>query len=340
MKKNVLLVGSFLSVQKGTMGISEKIASSDLSANYQFILASSFLNPILRLSDMVLRTIFYKGRTIHIDVYSGLAFTYTRIISWIAVIRKKNLILTLRGGALPEFTGKRKQKVLSVLQRADVIQSPSKYLIHYFKSTGLEVDYLPNPIDLKRFPFNRDHVKPYTLLWVRAFTSIYNPEVPIRVLSEIIKEYPQATLTMVGPDKGLQHKVEALATSLNLAHKVNFVGPVPNDELFTYYKTHHVYLNTTSYESFGVAVVEAAACGIPIVSNPVGEIPFLWQNEVDMLFAENNEIKNYHKRIKQLFESKELENKLTQNAFKKTREFDWELIKQQWIKLLSDDDAI
>ena len=145
---------------------------------------------------------------------------------------------------------------------------------------------MPNSIDLEKFPFKRDTVKKHSLLWVRAFTNIYNPEIPVRILHELRKLFPDVYLTMVGPDKGTLREVEALINRLDLEDHINITGPIPNEELRKYYQSHSVYLNTTSFESFGVAVLEAASCGMPIVSNSVGEIPLIWEDGKNILLVE------------------------------------------------------
>jgi glycosyltransferase involved in cell wall biosynthesis len=335
MRIKVLLIGSFLSQYKGTKGVSEKLCDSDLSQFFDFKLVSKRRNQVFRLFDMILSSLVFRGNIVHIDVYSGLAFQYADIVSRIVKFRNINLIMTLRGGALPGFARSNSKKVTQVLKRADYIQSPSKYLINYFSHEGIEIQYLPNPIDLDKFPYDRSNVKPYSLLWVRAFTSIYNPEIPIYVLKELVGVFPEATLTMVGPDKGMQKEIMQLAENLGISKSVDFVGPVRNDELYRYYQTHQVFLNTTSYESFGVAVVEAAACGIPIVSNQVGEIPYLWKDNKEVLFAENNSVAKYVEQVKRIFIDPVLEESLSRNAYLVAQQFDWKKIREKWISLFS-----
>ena len=93
------------------------------------------------------------------------------------------------------------------------------------------MNYLPNPINFKNFPFKRENVNPYTLLWVRAFTEIYNPDLAVKTLYEVRKKYPGTTLTMIGPDKGLLQQTKKLIQELDLTSCVEITGPVKNEEL-------------------------------------------------------------------------------------------------------------
>lgn len=333
--KEFLFIGNFLSKKRGTVNPTEQIITKLGKEHFSINKSSSFENKILRFIDIVLHAAFKKYLKMHVDVFSGNAFIFTLASVIIASIRKKPFILTLHGGKLPEYYNGHKVLVNIAFKKASLIQSPSLFLKNFFEHQGYQVSYLPNPIALELFPYKRDQVKQYSLLWVRAFTSIYNPEVPVRVLCKLVQIFPEATLTMVGPDKGELVKVKKLTQELNLSDKVTFTGPIPNNLLYSYYQTHQVYLNTTSYESFGVAVVEAAACGIPIVSNKVGEIPFIWTDQENILLVEENNVDQYLEKIIRLFKDIDKVQEISENARKKAEEFDWKKINSHWDNLFS-----
>lgn len=332
---SILFIGSFLSKSRGTKGIAESLSERLQEDGIILNLVSTYENKLLRILDMLVSILVYQNKIIHIDVFSGPAFRIADISSRFAKLRKKEIILTLHGGKLIEFAELNELRIQIVFNRAEHVQTPSMYLQSYFKEKGFNVNYLPNSISLEKFPYSDKNRKPFSLLWVRAFTSIYNPDVPIRLIHQLLRTYPSATLTLVGPDKGCRSQIEALAQELGVSHRVDFVGSIKNDDLYRYYQSHSVYLNTTSYESFGVAVMEAASCGIPIVSNSVGEIPFIWQNGFNVLLVNDNNLDTYIKHITNIFESKELAENLSLNARNKAKQFSWENIKPMWIELLS-----
>lgn len=243
--------------------------------------------------------------------------------------------MILRGGKLTEFDTAFPQKISKVFNRADSIYSPSLFLKNYFAHKGIQVKYLPNGVDLNGFPFKRDLVNDYSLLWVRAFNDIYNPDLAVRVLYEVRKDFPNSTLTMVGPDNGALNETMKIIDSLGLDGSIKIVGSIPNIELFKYYQTHSVYLNTTSYESFGVALIEAASCGIPIVSTNVGEIPYIWKDNYDILLSSLDSIL-FSNRVKDILKDKELSDKLSTNARSVAQKFNWSNVNEQWNQLLSN----
>ena len=95
-------------------------------------------------------------------------------------------------------------------------------------------------------------------------------------------------------------------------------------------KTHEIYINTTSYESFGNALIEAASCGIPIVSTSVGEIPYSWEHEKNIILVNSFDEKIFSSKIKMLLANNELKTDLSINARKKSEQYDINTILPLW----------
>jgi L-malate glycosyltransferase len=334
MRIRVLFVGSFLSKKTGTFSVAENLATTLSDDTFEVRIVSRFHNKLLRLLDIILVSAFTEYSVIKIGVFSGQAFRIAEIASWIGKKRNKKVILNFHGGMLPEFYAKYSKRINRVCKRTKYLFTPSLYLQAFFDRCDIKIEYLPNPVTLKNFSYVRDNVKEFSLLWVRAFDTIYNPDLAIRVLYEVKKTYPGASLTMIGPDKGILAKIITLISDLNLNSDVKILGPISNDKLFTYYNSHSVFLNTTSYESFGLAVVEAAACGIPVVSTKVGEIPYMWQHEENILMVDSFDAIMFSHEVKRLFHSKELANGIAKSARRNIESFDMVLIKEAWIRIL------
>jgi glycosyltransferase involved in cell wall biosynthesis len=178
----------------------------------------------------------------------------------------------------------------------------------------------------------------HTLLWVRAFNEIYHPELAIETVSRLKQKYLDVKLTMIGPDQGSKAECIKLIEKLGLAGNIDLPGYVLNNELYKYYGSYQVFLTTTRYESFGVALVEAGACGIPCVSVDVGEIPYIWTDRVNILFA-NRDPYDFADKISELFENAKLTTKISLNAYINAQKFTWEHVEPLWldtIKRLSE----
>lgn len=73
----------------------------------------------------------------------------------------------------------------------------------------------------------------------------------------------------------LRKPLEALAKTLGVEAHVHFHGAVPHQRLPDYYRAADLCLLSSRYESQNLAVLEAAACGIPVVGTAVGVVPEL-----------------------------------------------------------------
>jgi glycosyltransferase involved in cell wall biosynthesis len=60
-------------------------------------------------------------------------------------------------------------------------------------------------------------------------------------------------------------RLEAKVKALNLSDCVIFAGRVPESELVSYYNLADVYAMPSRGEGFGIVLIEAAACGIPVI---------------------------------------------------------------------------
>jgi L-malate glycosyltransferase len=304
-----------------------------LNGNYATKAVSTQTNKYLRLMDMAANTLFGTYNWLVIDVYSTQAFMFAQIAAKLGKIRGKKIVLVLHGGGLPNLYQKNPEKVNLLFKIASKLVSPSNYLKEYFSEHGFNIQVIPNSKDLSVFTYKTDNVKQYSILWVRAFRNIYNPQIPIQALKLVHNKFPQATLTMVGPDDGLMGECKQLAENLGVANSIEFKGSIPNTALPQLYHSHQVFLNTTSLESFGVAVVEAAMCGIPVVTSKVGEIPYMWQDGEDVLMTEEITPEEFSQKIEMVFSNPTLENQLKENAHKKSLQYDWENVKQHWFDL-------
>ncbi|GAI33437.1 unnamed protein product, partial [marine sediment metagenome] len=72
-------------------------------------------------------------------------------------------------------------------------------------------------------------------------------------------------LVFVGPDDGYLPALKKLVKELMIEEKVLFTGPLFGKEKLEAYVDADVYVLPSSYEIFGLTVLEACACGTPVV---------------------------------------------------------------------------
>jgi glycosyltransferase involved in cell wall biosynthesis len=334
-EKRFLFVGNFLQDSRGSVGVSQNICNwieNEKGEKIQFV--STKENQLLRALDIIGKIFIKRPTIIYTDTYSGIAFLITVISIICGKLIGAKVVCVLHGGRLAEFHNENKRFVGFFLKQADELKSPSKFILNYFKGFDINVLYWPNPFKRENFPYGRDHIKKHALLWVRSFQETYNPKLAIDTLKQVLNNFEDATLTMVGPDKGKLREIIKYIKELKLEEKVKIVGPVENNNLYQYYQSHHVYINTTRYESFGMALLEAASSGIPIVSNSVGEIPYMWTNGVNIMLVDANP-NEFAAKITELFKNDSLSNSMSLKAEELTKSYSWDEIKKAWFDILS-----
>lgn len=333
-KPRLLIVGPIFNTASGPGGQGGKLYLKFKQEGYQVYKKSSIRSIVWRMLDTMWGVCqWWKYDIILLQSFSLKSFYLQDVVSLLAGWLNKPVVFTLRGGAFCEFYADNSAWCQRVLRRAALINTPSRFIQACINQRGFEVEYVPNFIELKLFPFQRNKVTRNSLLWVRAFNDIYHPELAIESVHRLTTEFPDIHLTMVGPDQGTRLRCEGLIKELGLENYITLTGPIPNHQLASYYQSHAVYINTTRYESFGVALVEAAACGIPCITVPVGEIRYLWRDEENMIFCERDATSMADK-ISQLLKDSDKASYIGKQACKKAEEFEWEKVKTYWIPAL------
>ena len=156
----------------------------------------------------------------------------------------------------------------------------------------------------------------------------------VEVLSLLIKKYPEAQLTMVGPDKdGSLERCKEYALSHNLP--VTFTGKLSKDEWVKYSEESDIFINTTNFDNTPVSVIEAMALGLPVISTNVGGMPFLIENNKEGVLVEPNRPEMFVNAILKLLKSQKEANLIILKARDKVKTFDWSIVKELWNKELS-----
>ncbi len=304
--------------------------------SYEVKAVSSKKNKVLRLLEMW-TTIVKEWNTIDyilIDTYSTLNFWYAVTCAKLARRFSIPYVCILRGGDLPHRITKSRRRSDELFKNAHTNIGLSKYLVNTFQDLGYEnITYIENTIELKNYSFQLKSLEYPKLLWVRSFSEIYNPQLAILILEEIKKDFPQAELCMVGPDKdGSLEKCKQLAKRKQLS--VKFTGKLSKEEWIKLSKDYNLFINTTNFDNTPISVIEAMALGLPVISTNVGGLPFLIAHEKDGILVEKEQVAPFIREIKILVTHPERAYQLAAKARKKVEQFDWEVVKEKWKRVL------
>jgi glycosyltransferase involved in cell wall biosynthesis len=304
------------------------------SRGWKVITTSAKVFQPLRLMDMVSAILLKQGHysLAQIDVFSGKAFIFAQVCSFLLAHLDKPIVMTLHGGGLPDFARKHPKRLKRTLARATAVVSPSPYHQVELKQYRADIRLIPNPIDLSTLKYKHRAKPTANLVWVRSFHEIYNPSMAPRVLQQLAPDFQDIQLWMIGPDKGdgsLQRML-TLAEKLNVRHRIHIVGGLPHTEIPDWLSKGDIFINTTNFDTAPRCVLEAMAIGLCIVSTEVGGIPYLVEHEQEGLLVPPDDAPAMAAAIKRLLIEPNLGSKLSKNARIKAENYDWSQILTKW----------
>lgn len=334
--KKILYLGNKLSYHGYNKTYIEILGVLLENQGYQVISKSNKKNQIFRLLHMMFAILsnFVKTDYVIIDTYSTKGFYFAFINSQLCRLFRLKYIPILHGGDLTNRLKRSPFLCNLIFKNAYKNVAPSGYMMDAFKQKYPQnLIHIPNVIKIEKYNFLPRKIEIPKLLWVRSFSRIYNPKMAINVLFELIKQYPQAQLCMVGPDKeNFMDSCKAYAKSLDL--DVQFTGKLSKEDWIELSKNYNVFINTTHFDNTPISVIEAMALGLPVVSTNVGGIPFLLKDKKNALLVNDNDVIEMVNAIKELLTNKTAKNNIVCNARQDVELFDWNKVKQKWFDIL------
>jgi L-malate glycosyltransferase len=245
---------------------------------------------VWRLLPYVLALWRAAGRTdvFHVMANSGWSWhLFAAPAIWVAKSRGVPVVVNYRGGEAAEFLTKAQTVVAWSMRRVTALVVPSQFLQEVFDRHDMPSHVVPNIIDLSRFspsaaPRSSDQ-GPH-LVVARNLEAIYDNATALRAFALVRATHPQATLTVAGSGP-LAADLKLLANELGVASAVTFAGRLDRDAMANLYRQADVCLNPSLADNMPNSVLEALACGVPVVSTKVGGVPFIVQDGVTALLV-------------------------------------------------------
>lgn len=181
------------------------------------------------------------------------------------------------------------------VRKANAISTVSSQLMDGMQAYGLKNNHweiIPNVVDEQLFQLKQQKKTSTTLRIINV--SCFDDEPKnlrgtINAFNYLVSQLNvDAVLTLVGdgPDRKL---IEQYVHALQLQDKVIFTGLLEETTLVNAYHEADVFFLFSRYETFGVVIIEALACGLPVLATRVGGIPDIIHGYNGILIESENE---------------------------------------------------
>lgn len=131
---------------------------------------------------------------------------------------------------------------------------------------------IPNGLDLELYLPGEERPRATRLLSVGQLAAYKGQVFLLDALAALAPRYPELHLTIVSHVRDPQSDVVQRCDELGLRDRVAFEGPLATPELVERYRSCDVYVQPSLAECFPVTVLEAMACGRPVVATTVGGV--------------------------------------------------------------------
>jgi glycosyltransferase involved in cell wall biosynthesis len=233
---------------------------------------------------------------------------------------------------------------------ADALITVSRHLKSEAVSYGAEasrVHVIPNGVDRSTFtPIGKEearrklglsHDGPIVLL-VAHLIERKGADLAIRAMQKVVSRNPTAKLYLIGApqsytDSGWRERLVQLPGALGIERQVVFLGDVPghgDGQLNLWYNAADIVVLPSRAEGMGMVLIEAMACGTPVIGTRVGGIPDVVTDRSNGLLVPPEDSDSLAAAILEALGNRELRQCLAEAGLRRVRqEHDWDVIARQ-----------
>lgn len=340
-------------------------ALTELEKNSEFCLYSSRYFNVPNRGDNVRKTAFsglpgtlwlqtvlpfliYKDK---ISVFHAPLF----IVPFVCAIPKVVTVHDLSFYIYPEKTTWRNRTVLRCLlpasiKAADAVIADSENtrqdIINYLGTNPEKIRVIPlAAADIFRKVYDREEFERVKLKYglPEKYILFVGTIEPRKNLERLIKAYKQVIdcrqdlphqLVMVGKLGWLYNDILRIPYELGLDKRVKLLGYVDEADMPFIYNGADLFVYPSLYEGFGMPVLEAMSCGVPVITSNVSSLPEVAGDGCQLVNPLNVEELAY--TIERILGSPALQEQLAKAGLARSREFSWRKTAEETFKLYSE----
>lgn len=249
----------------------------------------------------------------------------------VSQLYRKKILLNYHSGEAEDHLTRWRRSAIPTIRLAHEVVVPSDYLVLLFQRFGLKARAIFNIIETRRFRFReRKPLRP-VFLSNRNFELHYGVDRVLRAFAIIQQRLPDARLIVVG-DGSQRDPLEQLARELKLRN-TEFTGQVGHEKIVELYDAADIYLNGSEIDNQPLSILEAFACGLPVVTTDAGGIPFVVTDGETGFLVKRGDYEAIAERALRLLKNQTLAEKIIDHARDECRKYSWEAVREQWLEV-------
>lgn len=157
----------------------------------------------------------------------------------------------------------------------------------------------------------------------------------LEALKIVLERIPGARLMLAGSGDYLPSLV-SLAARLRVNDRVEFMGFVSEEAKIQMLQRAHVVVNPSSKEGWGVTVIEANACGTPVIASDVQGLRDAVVDGKTGFLVPFGDVEGFARRMLEVLQNQELRKSLSEEAIAHARRFNWDDSADAILKIIEE----
>jgi glycosyltransferase involved in cell wall biosynthesis len=162
-----------------------------------------------------------------------------------------------------------------------------------------------------------------------------NPALLISAFARVLKVVPDAKLVIAGSGRE-EDSLSRQIKRLNITNSVLMLGGLAKEKVAQLLAAADVFALPSKVESFGLALMEASAAGVPVVCSNSGGVPEVFQDGFNALLYPPGDDNAMAKAIICLIQDGELAKKISANAVETASKFTWEMAAERTVRVYEE----
>ncbi|OGG11400.1 hypothetical protein A2Z00_00515, partial [Candidatus Gottesmanbacteria bacterium RBG_13_45_10] len=214
-----------------------------------------------------------------------------------------------------------------------VSESSKKEILRHNLAREEHIRVVTPGVNIELFE-KREKTEYPSVLYLGRLKAYKNIDVAIRAFANVYRAYPDAKLVIAGEGEHMS-ELKKTAGALNLNGSVRFTGRVTEKEKLALLATSWVAVQPSSFEGWSLAVLEANACGTPVIASDVyGLRDSVVNNQTGLLVPPRND-HALAESMELLIANHALRKKFSVEAHEWSRSFSWEKSAQDFIEYIT-----